>query len=603
MKFILVSRQDTPSQKWHIQQLREVAQKLQLEFRLINPSTTRVTEGLINPGDVIYWRSAKLEENYPSADQRTVFLLEAKHRGAYIINPSLINRPYLTFKSVQQAYIKNYFSHLINFIPTYLVADERELYLLIKKGWLNYPFIAKLNKGAQGKGSYLITRQDEIKQLSDLKAYIFQNFIPNDGDYRVMVVGGVAVAMMKRVRTKHPFLNNAAQGGEVYPVESSLKPFLGRLASRLATDLDLMIAGIDLIYHQEEKRWYFLEVNTVNQWQHLQVITPFNIAEKIVLAAREISKCRDSNSSLYRKVESYYWSNLEFISPEKQAHFLIRQYLWFGNKDVKNHPTLRRLYPDNLEEMERLVKGYLAQPELFWKEVVGIHPFRWPVIKKYPWLGAYNKIFFTLLFSHHLYGLKSEEVLSLLDKKLIRRYLDRLAAHPEELFILSSRGIDFIFLSRFFFPKIVKFDGKSLLQLKKVKLGNLTLQEHLVSEFYLLAHAVINASLFYAQPIKTKTQLYLKIIRRLEELISNNFSQMSLDQKLEFLVACRLLNYSSHLEDVILNQAQDSISPFGCYLVDKYNSWAGRQQLTDLDGSEHRNILYLMALTKPSFGL
>ncbi len=603
MKFILVSRQDTPSQKWHIHQLRKAAQKLQLEFRVINPSTARVAVGLINPGDVIYWRSAKLEENYSSADQRTVFLLEAKRQGAYIINPSLINRPYLTFKSVQQAYIKNYFSHLINPIPTYLVADERELYLLINKGWLNYPFIAKPNKGAQGKGSYLITRQDEIKQLSNLKAYVFQNFIPNDGDYRVMVVGGVAVAMMKRVRTKHPFLNNASQGGKVYPVESSLKPFLSRLASRLATNLDLMIAGIDLIYHQEEKKWYFLEVNTVNQWQHLQALTPFNIAEKIVLVTKQISKCRDSNSSLYRKVENYYWSNLEFLSPKKRAHFLVRQYLWFGNKDIKNHPTLRRLYPDNLEEMKRLVKGYLAQAGLFWKEIVGIHPFRWPVVKKYPWLGAYNKIFFTLLFSRHLYGLKSEEVLNLLDEKLIRRYLDRLVAHPEELFVLSSRGVDFIFLNRLFFPRIVKFDSESLLQLRKVKLSNLTLQEHLVSEFYLLAHAIINASLFYAQPIKTEAQLYLKIIRRLEELISNNFSQMSLDQKLEFLVACRLLNYSSHLEKIILNQAQDSISPFGCYLVDKYNSWAGRQQLTDLDGSEHRNILYLMALTKPSFGL
>ncbi len=56
-------------------------------------------------------------------------------------------------------------------------------------------------------------------------------------------------------------------------------------------------------------------------------------------------------------------------------------------------------------------------------------------------------------------------------------------------------------------------------------------------------------------------------------------------------------------EKTILDEAQYSISPFGCYLVDKYNSWSGRQQLTDLDGSEHRNILYLMAITKPRFSL
>jgi tetrahydromethanopterin:alpha-L-glutamate ligase len=111
-------------------------------------------------------------------------------------------------------------------------------------------------------------------------AYL-QRFIPapqSPGfDWRVLVVGGRAVAAMRRV-SEH-WIHNIAQGAWSAPAE--LTPALAGQAEGAARALEMDYAGVDLM-PAGGGEIQVLEVNGVAAWQGLQRVTPFNIARAIV---------------------------------------------------------------------------------------------------------------------------------------------------------------------------------------------------------------------------------------------------------------------------------------------------------------------------------
>lgn len=114
-------------------------------------------------------------------------------------------------------------------------------------------------------------------------AYL-QRFVPATTqpghDYRVLVVGGVALVAMRRV-SEH-WIHNVAQGArcEPQPLTEGIGPELARLAEAAARALDMDYAGVDLLPTPAGAQ--VLEVNGVAAWQGLQRVTPFNIAQALV---------------------------------------------------------------------------------------------------------------------------------------------------------------------------------------------------------------------------------------------------------------------------------------------------------------------------------
>ena len=85
------------------------------------------------------------------------------------------------------------------------------------------------------------------------------------------------------------------------------------------------------------------------------------------------------------------------------------------------------------------------------------------------------------------------------------------------------------------------------------------------------------------------------MIQLVEEIISENYFNINLDLKLEFLVCTRILNYQTKLKEVIRSETENSLSNSGNYLIDVYNSMSFIKNKNDFKSSEHRNILYIMA--------
>ena len=106
---------------------------------------------------------------------------------------------------------------------------------------------------------------------------------PPGFDWRVLVVGGRAVAAMQRISTH--WIHNLAQGArcEAAPLTADL----AALAEAASAALGLDYAGVDLMPsggppHRQAAPLQVIEVNGIAAWQGLQRVTGFNIARALV---------------------------------------------------------------------------------------------------------------------------------------------------------------------------------------------------------------------------------------------------------------------------------------------------------------------------------
>jgi RimK family alpha-L-glutamate ligase len=96
-------------------------------------------------------------------------------------------------------------------------------------------------------------------------------------DYRVLVVGGVAVAAMIRRGTS--WVSNVAQGARCEPAPA--EPELERLAVAAAAAVGAGYAGVDLV-RDRDGGLHVLEVNGIPAWRGLQGTTSLDLAERVV---------------------------------------------------------------------------------------------------------------------------------------------------------------------------------------------------------------------------------------------------------------------------------------------------------------------------------
>lgn len=184
-------------------------------------------------------------------------------------------------------------------------ADEAQR-ILVREASGGHALVLKPMFGSQGKGLTRVGQVDgEWVPLPDLAsvgglAYL-QRFVPPpatanaDGssfDWRVLVIGGRAVAAMQRV-SRH-WIHNIAQGARSVPCV--LTPALAGLAEAAAAALEMDYAGVDLVPDASSRAGALvIEVNGVAAWRGLQRVTGFDIAEAIVddLIARRLGHAED----------------------------------------------------------------------------------------------------------------------------------------------------------------------------------------------------------------------------------------------------------------------------------------------------------------------
>lgn len=163
--------------------------------------------------------------------------------------------------------------------------------ILIREASAGRSLVVKPMFGSQGKGLQRVGLVDgmsvPLPALGGLDGLAYmQRFVAQTEsderpgfDWRILVVGGRAVAAMKRV-SRH-WVRNVAQGGRC--LACTLPPDLAGLAEAAAAALDMDYAGVDLLPDRSTRAGaQVIEVNGVAAWRGLQRVTSFDIAQAIV---------------------------------------------------------------------------------------------------------------------------------------------------------------------------------------------------------------------------------------------------------------------------------------------------------------------------------
>lgn len=133
---------------------------------------------------------------------------------------------------------------------------------------ITFPCVLKATFGAHGNDNHVVKTIDEAAVIigkSPDKAFVMQTFVPNDRDYRVLLIGD-EMLIIEREATGNSHLNNTSQGGTATLVSPDVLPAVAlEDARRIVKALDMTIAGVDILCHAETGAYYFLEVNSQPQ--------------------------------------------------------------------------------------------------------------------------------------------------------------------------------------------------------------------------------------------------------------------------------------------------------------------------------------------------
>lgn len=139
--------------------------------------------------------------------------------------------------------------------------------------------------GAQGKGLRLLDGASQLPEPEEVDGvYYLQRFIDTGGngapgtchDWRVLVVGGTAVAAM--IRRGKGWITNVLQGATCEA--AALDDTLAAMAVKAAATLGADYAGVDIIRDREGVH-FVLEVNSVPAWKGLQGVCESDLAQVI----------------------------------------------------------------------------------------------------------------------------------------------------------------------------------------------------------------------------------------------------------------------------------------------------------------------------------
>ncbi|OGC46687.1 hypothetical protein A3J98_00010 [candidate division WS6 bacterium RIFOXYC1_FULL_33_10] len=128
------------------------------------------------------------------------------------------------------------------------------------------PCIYKTLLGSLGSRVHLIDSKDDIertvKENGRYNRYIFQEYISNDFDYRVVVANHKASSVCKRTRVGDKYRNNVALGAteDFISIGNTPKDVI-KIAVEASKALKLNWAGVDIVTDNKTDKHYVLEVN------------------------------------------------------------------------------------------------------------------------------------------------------------------------------------------------------------------------------------------------------------------------------------------------------------------------------------------------------
>lgn len=160
----------------------------------------------------------------------------------------------------------------INMTPFLFCKDISLLRGEINSWQGGYPVIAKGVQASRGNDNHKLNNKDEllatIEHSNDIDGpwFVVQGFVPNNGDYRVIVMGDEVKMVIHRQAGGDSHLNNTSKGGLATNVEVEKLPTkVQEQCVTLAKALRREVTGVDVIQHIDSGEFFLLEINNMPQ--------------------------------------------------------------------------------------------------------------------------------------------------------------------------------------------------------------------------------------------------------------------------------------------------------------------------------------------------
>lgn len=145
----------------------------------------------------------------------------------------------------------------------------------------SFPIVVKENYGSLGRNVYLVQNKTELEELENRLSYsprLYQELVASSFgvDNRIIVIGGRAIAWMKRKSDNGDFRSNIALGGHGEGVNLPQNYIM--MAENCAKILGLDYAGIDILNGPDGEP-ILCEVNSNAFIKGIEEVTGINVAK------------------------------------------------------------------------------------------------------------------------------------------------------------------------------------------------------------------------------------------------------------------------------------------------------------------------------------
>lgn len=158
---------------------------------------------------------------------------------------------------------------------------DSDVFLKRIEASFSFPIVVKENYGSLGRNVYLVQNKTELKELENHLSYsprLYQELIASSFgvDNRIIVIGGKAIAWMKRKSDNGDFRSNIALGGHGEGVNLPQNYIM--MAENCAKILCLDYAGIDILNGPDGEP-ILCEVNSNAFIKGIEEVTGINVAK------------------------------------------------------------------------------------------------------------------------------------------------------------------------------------------------------------------------------------------------------------------------------------------------------------------------------------
>jgi glutathione synthase/RimK-type ligase-like ATP-grasp enzyme len=154
----------------------------------------------------------------------------------------------------------------VQMVPTRIVLSSDKKYLdnLVEELG-GYPIIIKAPKGSHGVGVIKVESHETLYSIIDFMlaqdiGVTLKKYIEADGHYRVIVLDNKVLSTIKYSKPEKDFRTNAGEP-EVVSVQLSQTGIDVALDAVSKQDLQTNFGGVDLIWSEQDQKFYVMEVN------------------------------------------------------------------------------------------------------------------------------------------------------------------------------------------------------------------------------------------------------------------------------------------------------------------------------------------------------